>query len=93
MSHNVLTGFVNVWRHRRKIQVQTQEMRSRAQQTRQRAAQASQETAMSCEHALMMELRQSMPDATAMTRAITAMILVQHGLLGGTTRPKHSARR
>ena len=93
MRHNVLTRFVNVWRHRHKIQVQAQEMRSRAQQTRQTAAQAPQEAAMSCEHALMMELRQSMPDATVMTRAITAMILVQHGLLGGTTRPKDPARR
>jgi hypothetical protein len=55
------------------------------------AAQAQQETALTC--ALMMELRQSTPDATVMTRAISAMILVQHGLLGGTTRPKHPARR
>jgi hypothetical protein len=81
---------------RRRLQrnrARAQEVRRRAQQACRQAAQAQQQAAISCQHARIACLRRSMPEATGLTCAITAMILMQRGLLNGTPAASPRARR
>jgi hypothetical protein len=76
-----MPDLARLWQHIHTTRAQTRDLRRRAQQTCWRAAQTRQAAAMTCQRAMIVQLRRSMPGATALTCAITAAILAQRGLL------------
>jgi hypothetical protein len=76
-----MIDLARIWQQIHVTQMQTRDVRSRVLQTCWRAVQARQEAARTRQRTLIASLRQSMPGASYLTRAITAAILAQRGLL------------
>jgi hypothetical protein len=77
-----------LWARIQAIQAQSRDLRPSVRQTCGRAARARQEAARTCQCAVTAGLRQSMPGASALTRGLTAAILIERGLLHGRLRNK-----
>jgi hypothetical protein len=76
-----MIDLARMWQQIHVTQMQTRDVRSRVLQTCWRAVQARQEAARTRQRTLIASLRQSMPGASYLTRAITAEILARRGLL------------